>query len=100
MELSVAVEQRLAQAVVGAIRAEVAALQGRGEVDLGDLEGALVRALRQAGAACLEQLVGAVGTGYVGPTRPCPCGAEQVSDHYATASWQTLLGEVPIRRAA
>jgi hypothetical protein len=100
VELSVALEQELAQAMVAAIRAEVAPLGERGGVAFSDLEGAMVRVLRQVGASCLERLVGSVGTGYVGPSRPCPCGGEQVTDHYATATWQTLLGAVPIRRAA
>lgn len=100
VELSVAVEQELAQAMVMAIRSEVGALGKAGEVELSDLEGALVQALRQVGAKCSEVLVGAVGTGYVGATRPCACGAEQESDHYATATWKTLVGEVQVRRAA
>lgn len=100
MELSVAVEQELAQAMVALIRSEVAALGTTREVDLSHLEGAVVRALRQVGAKSLEVLVGAVGTGYGGATRPCGCGAEQESDHYATATWKTLVGDVAIRRAA
>jgi hypothetical protein len=100
VELSVAVEQELAQAVVAAIRGEVAALGQAREVALSDLEGALVQALRQVGPQCLEVLVGALGTGYEGATRPCTCGAAQESDHYATATWKTLVGEVRIRRAA
>ncbi len=100
MELSVAVEQELAQVVVCAIREKVGALGPAREVDLSDMEGALVQALRQAGAKCLEVLGGAVGTGYEGATRPCGCGAEQESDHDATATWKTLVGDVRLRRAA
>ena len=100
MELSVTVEQELAQVVVSGIREKMGALGPAREVDLSEIEGALVRALRQAGAKCLEVLVGAVGTGYEGATRPCACGAEQESDHYATATWKTLVGDVRLRRAA
>ena len=100
MELSVAVEQELAQAMVAAVRSQVAALGSTREVKLSELEGAVEQALRQVGATCLELLVGAVGTGYAGATRPCACGGEQASDHYATATWTTLVGDVPIRRAA
>lgn len=100
VELSVAVEQELAQVVIRAIRAEVGGLGGRDEVELSEIEGAVRGALRQVGRECLELVVGAVGTGYVGPTRPCECGGEQKTDHYATATWQTVLGEVAIRRAA
>jgi hypothetical protein len=99
VELSVAVEQQLAQAVVAAVRREAAALGPGAEVTLSDLEGAVQQALREVGARCLEVLVETAGTGYAGPTRPCACGGEQQTDHYATASWTTVVGEVRIRRA-
>lgn len=99
MELSVAIEQDLAQAVVAALRAEVATLAEASEVGFSDREGVVVRVLRRVGAPCLEGLIGMVGTGFVGATRPCACGAEQVSDHYGVATWKTLVGDVPIRRA-
>lgn len=57
-------------------------------------------ALRAVGARCLERVVAEVGTGYVGPTRPCPCGQEQQTDHDATATGQTIVGAVTVRRAA
>lgn len=100
VELSVAVEQEMAQALIAAVRRQVTTLGTAREVDLSELEGAVEQAVRQVGARCLELLVGTVGTGYEGATRPCVCGGVQTSDHYATATWKTLLGDVPIRRAA
>jgi hypothetical protein len=85
--------------MIAAVRREVAGLGSAQEVTLSDLEGALVEALRQVSAASLELLVGEVGTGYEGASRPCGCGGEQTTDHYATATWTTLVGEVTIRRA-
>jgi hypothetical protein len=73
VELSVAVEPELAQAVVAAIRGEVAALGHAREV-----------ALRQVGPQCLAVPVGTLGTGYAGATRPCACGAAQENDHYCS----------------
>lgn len=99
MELSVAVEQQLAQVLVAAVRREVGGLGNARDVTLSDLEGAVVEALRQVGTASLELLVREAGTGYEGPSRVCACGGEQKTDHYATATWTTLVGEVPIRRA-
>lgn len=69
------------------------------DVTLSDLEGALVQALRAVSAASLELLAGEVGTGYEGARRPCACGDEQRTDHYATATWTTLVGEITLRRA-
>ncbi len=100
MELSVQAEQALGQVVVEAIREAVAALPDRTTVRLSDLEHALEGALRQAGRHCLERVLAEVGTGYCGPSRPCPCGSTQTTDHYATARWQTVLDTVQIRRAA
>jgi hypothetical protein len=100
VELSVAVEAHIAQEVIAAVRAELKGIGEREEVRMADLEGAMQRAIRQAGVGCLEAVLGSVGTGYVGPTRPCECGAAQVTDHYAVGTWQTLLGTVTLRRAA
>ena len=100
MELSVAVEAQIAQGVIAAVRAELQGIGEKATVRLAEVEGALQRAMRQAGAACLEAVLAGVGTGYVGSTRPCGCGAEQSTDHYAVGTWQTLLGKVTLRRAA
>jgi hypothetical protein len=100
MELSIQVEERLVQVLREALRSELASLPGREAVRLGDVEGAVQRAMRRVGRASLEQAVAAVGRGYAGPTRPCACGAEQATDHYATATWQTVLGKIAITRAA
>lgn len=100
VELSVAVEGQIAQGVIAAVRAELKGIGERANVRLADLEGAVQRAMRQAGGVCLAAVVGSVGTGDVGPSRPCGCGGEQVSDHYAVGTWQTLVGRVTVRRAA
>jgi hypothetical protein len=100
MEISIAVEERLAQLLREALRSELAAVPAREEVCLGDLEVAVQQAIRRVGRASLDEVVRAVGTGYAGPTQLCPCGAEQQTDHYATATWQTVLGAITITRAA
>lgn len=100
MHLSIQTEQHIAQALVEALRSELMALPEREALTLAQAEGAAQRAIQQAGRVCLEQVVAAVGHGYVGPTQPCPCGAEQTTDHYASATWQTVLGKVTITRAA
>jgi hypothetical protein len=100
MEMSIAAEERLAQVLRAALRAELAALPEREKVHLGELEGAVQRAMRRVGRASLEQVVATVGRGYVGPTRACACGATQETDHYASATWQTVLGKITITRAA
>ena len=100
MEISIAGEEQLAQLLREALRSELAALPAREAVGLGDLEAAVQQAMRQVGRASLEAAVRAVGTGYAGPTQPCPCGAQQRTDHYATATWQTVLGAIAITRAA
>lgn len=100
MELSIQVEEQLVQVLREALRREVAALPAREEVSLGQLEAAVQQAVRQVGRVSLEQVVATVGRGYAGPTRPCPCGQEQATDHYATALWQTVLGKIAITRAA
>ena len=100
MELSIQVEEQLMQVLREALRSELAALPAREEVCLGDLEAAVQQAVRRVGRVSLEEVARAVGTGYAGPTRPCPCGEEQATDHYATATWQTVLGASAITRAA
>jgi hypothetical protein len=100
MEISIAVEERLVQLLREALRSELATLPAREEVSLGQMEAAVQQAVRRVGRASLEAVVAAVGRGYEGPTRPCSCGAEQATDHYATASWQTVLGTIAITRAA
>src|SRR5947209_16254447 len=101
MQVSIAVEEQLMQVVRVALRTALAALPGRGEVRLGAVEEAVQQAMRQVGQATLEAVVQAVGTGYVGPSRPCPrCGGARTTNHYATPTWQTVLGAVLIRRAA
>ena len=86
VELSVAVEAQIAQGVMAAVRAELAGIGEKEAVRLADMEGAMQRAMRQAGATCLEAVLSSVGTGYVGATRPCACGAEQRTDHYAVGT--------------
>jgi len=100
VDLSRQAEQEITQGVVRAVRAALAALPGGEEVRFGAREGALQVAWRQAGAVALERVLAEVGTGFVGETRPCPCGAAQETDHYAEATWQTVLGPVRVRRAA
>ena len=99
MELSIPVEERLVQLLREALHSELAALPAREEVCLGQVEAAVQQVVRRVGRASLEAVVAAVGHGYEGPTRRCPCGAEQATDHYATASWQTVLGAIAITRA-
>jgi hypothetical protein len=100
MELSIQVEERLVQLLREALHSELAALPAREEVCLGQVEAAVQQAMRRVGRASLEAAVATVGRGYAGPTRPCPCGQEQATDHYATATWQTVLGAIAITRAA
>ena len=100
MELSIEGEEHLAQVLGEALRSALATLPGREEVRLGEIEAAVQQAMRRVGRLCLEEVVRAAGTGYTGPRRPCPCGQEQQTDHYATATWQTVLGEIAITRAA
>jgi len=93
VDLSRQAEQEITQGVVRAVRAALAALPGGEEVRFGAREGALQVAWRQAGAVALERVLAEVGTGFVGETRPCPCGAVQETDHSAEATWQTVSGE-------
>jgi hypothetical protein len=100
VELSLTAEQGIAQRVVEAIRARLAAVPARPEVRFADLEEAVEGALRDVGGRCLEVVVAEVGTGYRGAHPPCGCGARQETDHYVSATWQTVLGDVRVRRAA
>lgn len=100
MHLSIQTEGQVMQALLEALRTGLATVSEGGEVDLAHLEGAVQGAMRETGRVCLEQVVAAVGHGYVGPTRRCACGAEQETDHYATATWQTVLGKIRVTRAA
>lgn len=100
VELSLQAEQSIAQEVVAAIRARLGVVPERSDVRLADLEGAVEGALRDVGGRCLEQVVAEVGRGYVGAHLPCACGASQETDHYVSATWQTVVGTIRIRRAA
>jgi hypothetical protein len=100
VELSIPIQQHMAQALVAAVQAATALLPNRQEVRLAALEGALEQAVWQVRGRLLELALEEVGSGYVGSTRPCACGAEQTTDHYASATWQTVLGPVVVRRAA
>ena len=99
MQLSVGMRAQVAQAFVTALEEALAPL-AEDAVSLAALEAALETAIRQAGATSLTRLVAAMGTGYAGPTRPCGCGGQQTTDHYATTTRQTVLGTVAVRRAA
>lgn len=100
MELSLPTEQGIAQMVVEALRAHLAGLPERETVRLADLEGAVEGAVREIGGRCLAAVVEELGTGYDGADRACPCGARQETDHYVRATWQTVLGDIRVRRAA
>jgi hypothetical protein len=100
VELSLAAEQDMAQLVVAAIRARLAEVPARPDVRFADLEEAVEGALRDVGGRCLEAVVAEVGTGYRGAHPPCACGARQETDHYVSATWQTVLGDVRGRRVA
>ena len=100
MELSLQAEQEIAQMVVGAVREHLAGIPKRAAVRLADVEGAVEGALRGVGRCCLERAVREVGTGYEGANRPCACGGQQESDHDVSATWQTVLGDIRVRRAA
>jgi hypothetical protein len=99
VKLSVRARQRLAQSYLAAVDAAVAAVP-EDELTFTALEGAMEAALRQAGAAGLTTVLADVGSGYVGAQRPCACGGTQTTDHYATYTRQTVVGEVTVRRAA
>lgn len=99
MELSVAAQREVGREVVRSLVEALAGL-GEGEETFSRLEGAVEAALRRVGAAVLTRVVAEGGTGYEGPSRPCPCGGTQTTDHYATYQPQTVLGPVTVRRAA
>ena len=86
--------------VMTALRDHLAGVPARADVRLADLEAAVESALRDVGGRCLETVVAEVGTGYVGAQRPCACGESQETDHYVSATWQTVVGTIQIRRAA
>lgn len=64
-----------------------------------DVEGAGESAVREVGGRCLERVGAEVGTGYRGAQAPCEWGGRQETDHYVSATWQTVLGDVRVRRA-
>ena len=98
MQLSVATREAVAQAWVTAV---AAALEPLAETaGFSEQEAALEGAVRQAGAASFTVIVAALGTGWAGAQRPCPCGGTQETKQYATRQIQTVLGEVRVRRAA
>lgn len=99
MEVSLPVEHGIAQMVTEVLRRHLAAVPAGDAVRLADLEGAVEGALREVGGPCLQAVVEAVGTGYGGRERPCPCGESQETDHYVSASWQTVVGTIQVRRA-
>ncbi|MBI3966469.1 MAG: ISKra4 family transposase [Chloroflexi bacterium] len=99
MKLSVRARERLAQAFVEAIEAELAELDEE-TVRFAELEAAVELAQRRAGASALGTVVAEFGSGYQGPSRPCACGGVQTTDHYATCRRQTVLGAIRVRRAA
>jgi len=98
VQVSVATWEVLAQAWARAVTAAVEPLPET--ACFSDLEAALEGAVRQAGGASFTALLASRGPGYEGRYRPCPCGARQETDHYATGSFQTVLGAVTVRRAA
>jgi len=98
VQVSVATVETLAQAWA---RAMVGAVERLSETaSFSELEAAVEGAVRQAGAASLTAILAGRGTGSEGGTRSCPCGGTQETDHYATRSFQTVLGAVSVRRAA
>ncbi len=101
MQLSVVVREQLAQQIMAivesALTAVPAAVSG---ATWSQVEGAMEQATRQIGRLGLEVVLRTVGQPHAGPTRPCPCGGTQTTNHYATARRQTVVGEVTIRRAA
>jgi hypothetical protein len=99
VKLSVRARKRLAQVVVSAVASAIAGI-GEPAARLTTLEAAVEGALRAVGAEALTTVLAEVGTGSVGPTRPWRCGAPQRTDHYVTCPPQTVLGTVPVRRAA
>jgi hypothetical protein len=63
-------------------------------VTLYDLEEQTQAVLPQVGQVLLQGLVTAQGAGVVGPTRPCPCGADQhYHDQARRLSVQTSVGK-------
>jgi hypothetical protein len=99
VKLSVEAGRQVAQAYRTAVEAALAAVPDEA-VTFAALEEAIEIATRQAGAAALATVVAAMGTGYEGASRPCACSGRQTTDHYATCTRQTVLGEVTVRRAA
>ena len=82
------------------MQVSVAPQARRAQVWAGAMSAALEGAVRQAGATSFPAILAGRGTGAAGGSRSCPCGGVQESDHYATRSFQTVLGAVRVRRAA
>lgn len=100
MEVSVAVQQEIAQMVIATLQEHLAAVPERAQVRFADREGAVEGALCAVGGQCLERVVAEVGMGYEGAQRRYGCGGTQETDHDVRARWQTVLGTIAIRRAA
>lgn len=98
MQVSVAMRETLAQAWTEAIAAALEQLPET--AGFSALEAALEGAVRQAGATSFTAILAGRGTGAAGSARACPCGGRQETDHYATRSFQTVVGTVVVRRAA
>lgn len=66
-----------------------------------DLEEQTQAVLPRIGQVLLQALVTAQGAGVVGPTRPCPCGADQrYHDQARRLSVQTSVGLIRLERRA
>jgi hypothetical protein len=86
----------LAQAEVAGL---VTGLIAAGELDLGAAERTVRDGMLAVGARRLEAGLAARGTGKVGPTQPCPCGAVATCEGYRRKEVQTLVGWIEVRRA-
>jgi hypothetical protein len=66
-----------------------------------ELEALTQHVLPQIGQVVLQELTRAQGSGLVGPTRPCACGAEQhYRDQGRTVVVQTSVGDIRLERRA
>ena len=93
---------RILPAIEEVIKAVVSqVVESSASVTLYDLEEQTQAALPRIGQVLLQGFVTAQGAGVVGPTRTCPCGAEQhYHDQARRLSVQTSVGPIRLERRA
>lgn len=99
MQLSVATRERMLQGYWEAVEAAFAAVPDDG-AEFGTLEEAMEAALRQVGGPSLAAVVAEQGTGRTDGRQPCSCGGEHGYHETATRTIWSVVGAVPVARAA